>query len=371
MKVCHLTSVHPAFDTRIFYKECKSLAKAGYEVILIAQHSHNEIVDGIQIQALPKPKNRLERMTKIVWKLLNKALEENVKIYHFHDPELIPVGLFLHFIGKKVIYDVHEDFSNQLKGKDWLIFPSIFRLLFKLTKIIADKSFLVVLAEKGYQSIYKNCDYIIVQNMPNLDIFPKAINDDTKQKSKSIAYLGGITRLRGISSIIDSIALLKNRISAFSFHCIGPIYNSEFKEQLYNKVTEYGLGANVFFYERMIAPDAYKILSQCSIGLATLHPHPNYIHSYPTKLFEYMALGLPVIASNFPLWREIVEDNNCGLVVDPLNPKEIATAIEFLLENPELRKEMAENGRKIIIEKYNWENEAKKLLRLYNNLNDS
>jgi glycosyltransferase involved in cell wall biosynthesis len=114
--------------------------------------------------------------------------------------------------------------------------------------------------------------------------------------------------------------------------------------------------------------EVYKHLARATIGLVCLRPEPRYSIALPVKLFEYMAAGLPVIASNFPLWKEIVEGNECGMTVNPLDPKEIAGAIEYLLEHPALRRKMGENGRQAVLEKYNWETEGKKLLELYEEL---
>jgi glycosyltransferase involved in cell wall biosynthesis len=123
---------------------------------------------------------------------------------------------------------------------------------------------------------------------------------------------------------------------------------------------QYDLEARVQIPGPIPHEKVFDVLVRSHIGLAVLHPDPNYVDSLPTKLFEYMAAGLPVVASNFPLWKEIVEGNRCGITVDPLDPKAIAQAIEYLLTHPEEARRMGENGRRAVEEKYNWEREKEK-----------
>ena len=85
-------------------------------------------------------------------------------------------------------------------------------------------------------------------------------------------------------------------------------------------------------------------------------------------MFEYMSAGLPVIASNFPKWKNIINETNCGICVNPENPDEIAKAIEFIMTHPKKAKEMGQNGRKLIEKKYNWSIEEKKLNIIYSSL---
>jgi glycosyltransferase involved in cell wall biosynthesis len=117
-------------------------------------------------------------------------------------------------------------------------------------------------------------------------------------------------------------------------------------------------------YRRGVA----QLLAHARVGLALLHPCPHYLESYPVKLFEYMSAGIPVIASNFPLWREIVEGAGCGILVDPMDPKAIATAIRWLSEHPEKAKAMGKRGQESVRRRYNWHTEAKKLTMLYQEL---
>lgn len=129
---------------------------------------------------------------------------------------------------------------------------------------------------------------------------------------------------------------------------------------------KYTIGVECFAW--MPHEENIKHLLDADCGLVCFQPAPNQINAMPRKMFEYMAASLPVIASNFSLWKEIIEGNKCGICVDPLNPKEIAKAIDYLIEHPQDARRMGENGRKAILEKYNWENESVKLLNLYDKL---
>lgn len=140
------------------------------------------------------------------------------------------------------------------------------------------------------------------------------------------------------------------------------------EKQLEGKLKSLPGWRKVIYYGYVDRIKVRDILQQVKVGVVTLHPTPNYFESLPIKLFEYMSAGIPVVASNFPLWEDIIEDNNCGICVDPLKPKEIADAIRYLLEHSEEAKEMGENGRKAVEEKYNWETESEKLLQVYRRL---
>ncbi len=118
----------------------------------------------------------------------------------------------------------------------------------------------------------------------------------------------------------------------------------------------------------MSRQEVANLLGKSSVGLVTYLPAPNHVDAQPNKLFEYMSVGLPVIASNFPLWREIVVDNNCGLCVDPTNPKEIADAINYFFNKNSESLKMGLNGKKAVENIYNWNPEEIKLISLYKEL---
>lgn len=359
IKVCILTSVHPVFDTRIFYKEAKSLAKAGYDVSLVAQHDKEETVDGIRIIPLPKPKNRLKRMTMTVWMAYRKALKVNADIYHFHDPELIPIGLLLKLCGKSVIYDVHEDVPRHNLSKSYI--PAAFRkpisTMIEIMEAFSARRFDGVVtatpfinrrfSELGATAINVN-NYPLVSELYTTE-------DQWKNKEKIVCYVGGIAKIRGAFGMLDAIGKTKYRLLLAGN--INPDAEKSLK-QLPGWPQVEALG----FVDR---EGVRATIGRSMGGLVIFHPGPNHINAQPTKMFEYMSAGIPVIASNFPLWQEIIEGTECGICVDPLNPEEIADAIRWIIEHPIEAQEMGEKGRQAVLDKYNWVQESQKLLRLY------
>jgi glycosyltransferase involved in cell wall biosynthesis len=177
-------------------------------------------------------------------------------------------------------------------------------------------------------------------------------------KLDEVCYVGGIGAIRGIREMAKALELVQSNARLnLGGRFVEPAIEAEVKSSSgWARVNELG------FLDRLGVRDT---LGRSVAGLVTLHPIINYLDSLPVKMFEYMAASIPPIASNFPLWREIIEGNNCGLCVDPLDPAAIAKAIDYLVTHPDEARRMGENGRRAVIEKYNWSFEEVKLLRFY------
>jgi glycosyltransferase involved in cell wall biosynthesis len=365
-KVCILTSVHMPFDGRVFHKEAKSLVKAGYEVVLIARHDKEEVVAGVRVVPLPQPKNRRQRMTRVLWRLYRLAVRENADIYHFHDPELIVVGLLLKLRGRKVIWDVHEHYPNSILDKYYLARP--------LRRVIS-KSF-----DLFERAVVRFFDYVVyttpfvgaryqkmrvrsgrIENYPIIGL-SEAFAQDTQDK---IVYLGGMSRIRGLLEVVEAFALIAKKYPHWELCLVGSCSPASFEGELRDRVRTLGLEANVKFIPWVPYEEKERLSSQAAMGVITYLPYSNNTSCLPNKLFDYMLVSLPVIASNFPLYREIVEPNHCGLIVDPSSPQEIARAMEYLIEHPQEARQMGENGRRAVRDRYNWEKESEKLLQIY------
>lgn len=360
VRIAHLTSVHSSFDIRIFHKECKTLAQVGYEVVLLAPNSCDEVVDGVQVRAVSRPKNRRERMVKTVWEVFQKAINEDAEVYHFHDPELIPVGLLLKLKGKRVIYDVHETVPEDILGKTWIapaLRKSVAWSVRHLENYAANRFDAVVAATPFIcdRFLKLGCRAVNVNNYPILsELYLHDV--DWFQKERAVGYVGGINKIRGIFEIVEAIDQTNAKLLL-----AGQFSELEQRDQVaampgWTHVEELG---------QLNRKEVAQTLAKVMAGLVLFHPTPYHVTAQPNKMFEYMSAGIPVIASNFSLWKEIIEGNQCGICVDPMNPPAIAQAIQWIVEHPEEAKRMGENGRKAVEKEYNWEIESVSLLNLY------
>ncbi len=359
-KVCHLTSVHPRYDTRIFVKECVSLLKNGYDVsLVVADGKGDEEKNGVKIFDVGKIESRRKRMLHAPKKVLQKALAIDADLYHFHDPELLTISRKLIKKYKKVVYDVHEDVPRQILSKSYLnsfVKPIISRVFEKYENRKAAKLSYIITAtdfiKDRFLKLTPNAE--AVKNYPIISELK--IDTDWTKKMNKACYIGSFSEVRGIWEIVKSF-----EFSEYRLNLAGKFGSSDFEA----KVQSLPSWQKVDFHGFVGRQEVRGILESSKVGLVTLHKTINYKDALPVKMFEYMLAGIPVIASDIELWQKIVNDNKCGICVEPMNPKEIAKAVNYLIENDELAYQMGQNGRKAVEEKFNWNNEEQILLETY------
>jgi glycosyltransferase involved in cell wall biosynthesis len=358
--ICILTSVHSHTDVRIYLKEARSLAGAGYRITLISPDGVGQDELGICFKKIKPIESRLLRIIFSPFSMIKIALSEKASVYHFHDPELVFIGLILKLFGKKVIYDVHEDVPRQILNKPWIkpILRKLIAFIFEAFENFSSRRYdRIITATPVIDERFKKqkCRTININNYPIMNEFIPT-TAKWEERDNSVCYIGGITRVRGIVELIKASGKSQARLEL-----AGKFESEEIKAEIYSmdewqKVDYYGFIGR----ERIV-----EILSKVKAGVVTIHPIPNYLESLPIKMFEYMAAGIPVIASKFPYWQKIYAEGECGLFVDPLSPEQIANAIDWILNNPQEAEQMGKRGRDLVSQKYNWGAEEKKLLKLY------
>jgi glycosyltransferase involved in cell wall biosynthesis len=364
--VCHLSTVHPRSDVRVFYKECVSLSRSGYKVHLVVADGKGDNLDlGVMIHDVGFPSNRFTRILLSPVKVLLAAIKTKARMFHFHDPELLPLGLLLKLITKaKVIYDAHECYPDDLKYKEYLSLPlRIFAswAVGRLEGFVARHIDAVVTVSDHHAKRFLgyNPQTAVVHNFPLLSEWQALMDSPVSKQPHSLCYVGNITRKRGISQLLEAIDNLD-----VILHLAGTYEPADYREELqklpaWGKVKEYG------YVNR---DQAVKIISQAQIGVMLFLPEPNHINSLSTKVFEYMAGATCVIVSDFPVYQALISSQLCGISVNPLDTKSIADAIQALIADPNRCLDMGIRGRELISTKYNWEKQAIVLLSLYKTL---
>lgn len=362
VKVCHFTSVHQATDGRIFEKECCSLAKAGYDVYLVAPNAKKEIKNGVHIVGVSIPnKGRLYRMLHATKLIYNEAVSLDADIYHFHDPELLRFALKLKSKGKKVIFDSHEYYGYQIKEKKYLskfLMSIIAAIYIQIETFICKRidAVIQVCTINGHNYFEnRSKKNIFITNVPKLNIL--SFQTEKSVDARSVVYVGGLTYNRGVTYLIEAVG--RSNTNLILAGKMADNYATVIKQiKGFEKVSLEG---------QVSQEEVYVLLNNAFIGASTLLKVGQYgkLDVLPTKIYEYMAMGLPVIMSDTSYNIKINNLEQFGVCVDPTNINDIAAAIDFLLSNPEIAKKLGENGRNLIEKKYNWEMEEQKLLNLY------
>jgi len=380
-KVCVLTSAHPAKDARIFYKEARSLAQAGYKVVLIAQAPAGrlssvpgeETADGVRLLYFPPVSNRWQRLLN-VRALYTLARDQEADIYHFHDPDLIPVGLALQKnLGRPVIYDIHEYYSDSLKTRHWVPAPlrrPIAAIFDRYEKRAARRlaGVVTVNAHMAEQFAAVNPRGIVLHNYALQNQFAGPFPTEESFKGvPRILYLGSINRERGLEVILEAMPRVVERFPQATCTLVGPVDPGGLDER-YLPLDPWLERGHIRLTGAVPYEEVPAIMARSTLALVPLLPTLNYQKAIPVKLIEYMAAGLPVVGSRFGHIERIVEETGCGQLALPGDAEDLAAVIGTLLADPAQAWQCAQRGRKAFRECYSWESEEPKLLAFYRDL---
>ena len=367
-KICHMTSVHTSKDVRVFYKECTSLASAGYLVYLVAP-GEDRFENNVHVIGVGQmPRSRQKRMFTIARRVYKEATSLDCDVYHIHDPELIPYGLKLLKKGKRVIFDSHENIFAYLKDKNWIPFfirnivSAVSNIYYK--RVLPRFSSLIGVTPHLYERLVRlNRNSCMITNYPIIDNKITAASRAEENCNFDLIFAGVVIPSWSHNEIIKAI----QNVEGVKYIVYGEV-QSEYLESLYRLDQE-----NRFIYMDVIPhSEVTSQLTQASVGMALLKYGNNTDGKKGTlgntKLFEYFLSGLPVICTDFDLWVEIISKYECGVCVDPNSVDEISNAVAYLLNNRNLARKMGLNARRAVEFEYNWESQEKILLEMYDNL---
>lgn len=366
--IAHLTTVHSRNDTRIRLKEAASLAAAlEAEVVIFVQDGQgNETDEKLSVRIIdtgPRPSGgRIARMISGAAKMYRAVRAAQPDIVHFHDPELIPIAFLLRLNRVSVIYDVHEDLPRQILSKHYI--PAVLRRPVSLVasglEQLAGRIFNGFMpATPAIGAHFPAKRSILIQNFPLPGELVAPTPAPYADRPPHFAYVGGISAIRSTRQMVDAIAQVKQPEARLKMA-------GKFMPDAHRAEIEVLPGwARTDFEGWADRPTVATLLGGVRAGLVLFQPLPNHTVSQPNKLFEYMGAGLPVIASDFPLWRQLVGAAGSGLLVDPQDPAAIAQAMEWILDNPEEAEEMGQRGKLAVETTYNWPSEAAKLVAFY------
>lgn len=368
MTIVHCTTVHVRTDTRIFRKECSTLAQRLADVYLVVGDGlgdRDDAASGLRIRdigAVPGG-TRLGRMLwqpLRLWRLV-RALKP--QLVHVHDPELLPVAMLLRWGGAKVVYDIHEDLPKQILTKHWIapwLRTTLARAVRAFEDAVSARLSALVTATPAITDRFRRLNPLTI-TVNNYPIAEELLSLDASDAARRhVCYVGGITRIRGISVLLEALAL----VPGLRLQLCGPFESADYEREL----RQHPAWSQVDYLGVVDRVQMRHVLDSSFAGLVTFLPAPNHVEAQPQKVFEYMSAGVPVIGSDFDLWRRVIADTGAGLCVDPSDPASIAAAMRRLRDDEAEVAAMGRRGKALVQGELNWTHEADKLVALYRQL---
>lgn len=367
--VCHVISGYFRTDARVFLRQCKSLHSHGFEVsILTNDGDQDEVLDEIGIIDCAKPWPRWKTLLMAKRQFLAKALEIDADIYQLHSPELLPLGLALKTAGKKVVYDAHEDMPRHILEKEWLprftrkpisaaFEKYMLRTLVQYDDIVSPHSHVVA----NFQEVLGKG--VLIANFPLVADNWDFSREDFVSRENILCYSGTVYAYSNQEEIVEALGAfddLQYRIAGY------------IDEEHGKRLMAMSNGDKVRFLGRLSRPDLHAFYQSTLIGVVIYDYKLNLgnrLGSYGTnKVFEYMEAGLPFICTDYILWKDIIDRYDCGVCVAPGKPNEIVAAIRYFREDKDRAYRMGQNGRRAVLEEFNWRSEEKKYVALFRGL---
>ncbi|MFI5221615.1 MAG: glycosyltransferase [Bacteroidia bacterium] len=369
IKICHFASVHTIVDTRVFYRECVSLAKQ-FDVTYIGIGNFTGERNGVKIIGVKNPRNRSVRLVLTTFKVCYLALKQDADIYHFHDAELIPFAIVLRILGKKIIYDVHENTYADILNKPWI--PGYLKFFtgkaYRFLEWLASQfmPFILVIAEDEFAKRFKVKEYSIIQNYADVnELAPFQVQDRSMIKENNLFYIGTVfDYYYDFSNLVEAIYLLKQQNFFVNLHCVGNLGNLV-KTRLAENDNFRHIKDQIIFHGHVVHPKGFEISKICKVGICLKNQPEEILVSHERKFFEYLAIGMPMITCNSHIYKNVIDEFGVGKYADLDDSKAVAEAIKAMLSDHPSLKQMSKNCIKAAEKKFNWESQEMVLVDFY------
>jgi glycosyltransferase involved in cell wall biosynthesis len=363
-RIVHVATGHRPQDPRIHGRECRTLVAAGYDVVLVTP-SPGPVdpadLDGVRVVPLPVPRHRAGRLLLTPFRAWRAARRQAADAFHIHDANLLPGAALLGARHRTVVYDAHEDVLLTVRDRAWLPSPlrrPVAALARLVERVAVRQCAAVVCAEPATAFRFPPAKTTVLANYPV--VTGSAPVDPPSGRPPVGVYVGDLNRQRGARELVDAVGLVPPELDA-RLALAGRISGHGLMDELAARP-----GWSRVDFAGWLPPAAARdLVASARFGVVTFHATPSQMATQPVKLFEYLAAGLPVIVSDFPLWRELLGSPPAGLFVDPTDPTAIADAMTWVLRHPDEADEMGARGRRAVLERFRWDREAPRLLALY------
>lgn len=379
IKVCVLSTI-PISTSRIINRQCRAMAQAGALVTLISGNSKESAEGRFTMRHFHCRNGAIGRLLSSP-AILRPALAEHADIYHVHTFQLVPVALILKLLCRKcVVYDMFEDFPSMVLTRPWR--PRWLRRLvsgavYALENVACRSLDAVITADPavlkqyiGRRKHHRKTKRIVFYNFPSLDVFFRGLSiwNSDAPKLYDIVYSGGMSDRTGLFVLLDAVEKLTREGSRPKVLMFGYADTPAFKGEFLEKARQKGIENCFELLGRVPHEQVPLLLMQARIGVVPLQPIPKFLKNIPTKVFEYWACGLPIVASDLPPIRLFFRDGVYGYMVDPESSEQFAQAISRLLDNPVTAERMGHQARHAVLTRFNVLPEQRKLVRLYREL---
>lgn len=364
--VCHITSVNIPTDGRILYHECRSLARRWRTVLVCRDDSEPRTLEGVEIVTMPKRGGRLRRWAELR-RVIALAGEQGARLYHFHNIELVPaMARFARRAGVPVVYDSHEHHPDAMFTKTYI--PAPLRRLAAWWVDRTERRYVprfdaVVVADEALERRYVELGakrVVRLDNFPPLDLFPRGTGEPPE--APTLLYVGSISEVRGFDEMLETIRLVREDLPDARLVLVGTP-----TEEVASRLGEFGATAGVSLLPPVPYGEIAAVMQRTHVGLSLLRDIPKFQKNVPTKVFDYMASGIPYVSTDLTPVRALTGGTG-GALVPPGDARAAAEAALAFLRDSDRARQAAREGRALIEERLNWDALVPRLTGLYEDL---